>query len=111
MILIQSNAKLEVSVWQDLIDVINETEKEVEAANQWQPFDYQKVKPDFQHILLTDCDGEIRAFQAINNNDSGDADIDNDWICTVTDTLMSDMPAFYESIGEMENVTYKLIQL
>ncbi len=43
MVLIQSNAKLEVSVWQDLIDVINETEKEVEAANQWLPFDPENI--------------------------------------------------------------------
>jgi hypothetical protein len=97
MVLIESNAKLEVSVWQDLIDVINETEKEVEAANQWLPFDPDNI-PEAKEgwcLLITKKGDWGNCY-----NTSGDEA--NSWI---SDDCISLKPQYYKGFS------YKLVPL
>ena len=104
MILIQSNAKLEVSVWQDLIDVINETEKEVEAANQWLPFDPDNIPtPNKEYMLLLKEGGYGFNFTEYTSN------INNGklyWHACYGDDHLDE-----KRVNECYGATYKLIKL
>jgi hypothetical protein len=104
MILIQSNAKLEVSVWQDLIDVINETEKEVEAANQWQPFDPDNIPtPNKEYMLLLKEGGYGYFFSEYTSNIN---DGKLYWHACYGDNHLDE-----KRVNECYGATYKLIKL